>query len=182
MEFVVEKLTRAHDRTAFGCGDGALDEFIQRYAMQQQRGHYGTTWVLRCKNGPTETISYFTMCSGGLERRDIADLVVRAPYYVDLPVTMIGRLAVDVRHAGRGYGARTLAIACTFALSIAKVHGSCGVVVDAKTPAVVPFYERHGFTVLPDSPRRLFASMKSISRAATPAYLAMAAEALRGPV
>ena len=69
----------------------------------------------------------------------------RYPVY---PATLIGRLAVDRRYAGQGYGRDLMLDALTRALEGASAVASFGVVVDALDEEAQKFYEHYGFVLL----------------------------------
>jgi len=86
----------------------------------------------------------------------------RLPAYPLVPATLLGRLAVDRRHQGKGYGRFLLADACFRA--VRSEIASFAMVVDAKDDGARGFYEREGFLGFPDQPMRLFRPMADIRR------------------
>jgi GNAT superfamily N-acetyltransferase len=75
---------------------------------------------------------------------------------------LLGRLAVDDRYRGQGFGALLLADALLRAKGNTSRVGSVAVVVNAKDENARGFYERFGFRLLCDAERQLFLPMAMI--------------------
>ena len=90
------------------------------------------------------------------------DVVRKLPRYPRLPATLLGRLAVDRRFHGQGYGRFLLADALFRALR--NEIASFAVVLEAKDASALRFYAREGFIPLPDQPMTLFLPMAEIAR------------------
>lgn len=73
---------------------------------------------------------------------------------------MLGRLAVDREHAGRGLGFSLLQHATMRALEAADAIGVRGILVHAINDEVVSFSEQFGFTAFPDARRTLVLLVK----------------------
>jgi GNAT superfamily N-acetyltransferase len=73
----------------------------------------------------------------------------------------LGRLAVDLRHKGKGYGRFLLADALH--RSWRSQIASFAVIVDAKDDNARKFYEREGFLPLRDQPTKLYRPMADIA-------------------
>ncbi len=78
----------------------------------------------------------------------------KLPRYPLIPATLPGRLAVDRRQKGKGYGRFLLADAL-YRVSRSEI-ASFAVIVDAKDESARQFYERESFLELPDQPMKLF--------------------------
>jgi len=83
--------------------------------------------------------------------------------YKSLPVTLLGRLAVNEKSKGRGLGKLLLIDALKRSFEASKVIGSMAVIVDPKDENAVKFYDKFGFILLPDS-KKMFLSMKTIEQ------------------
>jgi len=80
-----------------------------------------------------------------------------------LPVTLIGRLAVDVRLKGPGAGAFLLIDALRRSLPHSAQSAAMAVVVDAKDEAAVSFYRHFDFVPLQRNARRMYLPMKTVA-------------------
>lgn len=142
--FRIRRLEQGDDRSRLRCGEPRLDEFIRRYAAQNQfRHHLGVTYV--AVDEPTrEVIGYVTLSAASLAVDTLPPgQAVRTPYS-EVPVLRVARLAVDERVQGSGIGSELLRYAFGVARAQADSVGCVGIVADAK-PAAVDFYTRYGF-------------------------------------
>jgi GNAT superfamily N-acetyltransferase len=88
--------------------------------------------------------------------------VRKLPKYPLVPATLLGRLAVDRRQQGKGYG-RFLPADALYRAARCEI-ASFAVIVDAKGDDGRRFYERESFLPFPDQPMKLFRSMADIGR------------------
>ena len=106
---------------------------------------------------------YYTLSSTSVQLPELPEQVVRKlPRYPLVPATLLGRLAVDRRQQGKGYGRFLLADALFRAAR--NEIASFAVIVDAKDDNARRFYERESFLPFPDQPMRLFRPMADIRR------------------
>ena len=106
---------------------------------------------------------YYTLSSTSVQLAELPEQVVRKlPRYPLVPATLLGRLAVDRRQQGKGYGRFLLADAL-FRAARSEI-ASFAVIVDAKDDNARRFYERESFLPFPDQPMRLFRPMADIRR------------------
>ncbi len=106
---------------------------------------------------------YYTLSATGVKLTDFPTAVTRKlPRYPLVPATLLGRLAVDRTHQGRGYGRFLLADALSRA--VRSEIASFAVVVDAKDDVARRFYERESFLPFPDQFLRLFRPMADIAK------------------
>ena len=112
---------------------------------------------------PDGTIGgYYTLSATGVNLADLpAQITRKLPRYPLAPATLLGRMAVDRRHQGKGYGRFLLADALF--RSLRSEIASFAVIVDAKDEDARRFYERESFLPLPDQPMKLFRSMADIA-------------------
>jgi GNAT superfamily N-acetyltransferase len=157
----VEPLGPQHDRDAFNSGVEPLDRYFRQQAGQEARRNIAAPFVLVLPDGAVG--GYYTLSSTALMLTELPrEITRRLPRYPLVPATLLGRLAVDLRYRGRGYGRFLLADALHRA--VRSQIASFAVVVDAKDDAVRRFYERESFLPLPDQPRKLFRPMADIAK------------------
>jgi len=106
---------------------------------------------------------YYTLSATAVKLADLPDQTVRRlPRYPLVPATLLGRLAVDRRFQGKGYGRFLLANAL---YRVARNEiASFAVVVDAKDEAARRFYERESFLPFADQPMKLFRPVADIKQ------------------
>ena len=67
----------------------------------------------------------------------------------EIPLLLIGRLAIDAAYQGRGLGTDLLIEALRRCLVAAETAGARGIITHAIDDAAMAFYERHGFVRCP---------------------------------
>lgn len=157
----VEPLVSSHDRSRFESGVEPLDRYLRTQASQDARKNMAAPFVLLLADG---TIAgYYTLSSTSVQLAELpAQTVRKLPRYPLVPATLLGRLAVDRRQQGKGYGRFLLADAL-YRAARSEV-ASFAVIVDAKDDSARRFYERESFLALPDQPMKLFRPMADIRR------------------
>ncbi len=156
----VEVLGSHHDRSAFKSGVEALDRYLRTQAKQDARRNVAAPFVLRLPDGSIG--GYYTLSAAAVNLGALPSSVVRKlPRYPQIPATLLGRLAVDRRHQGKGYGRFLLADALFRAVQ--SEIASFAVIVSAKDEAARRFYERESFLPFADEPMKLFRPMTDIA-------------------
>ena len=85
---IIEKLNKYHKKEEFDCGNGFLNDFIKKYAYQNQNRYLvGITYVIHIDN---RIIGYITLSASSIKKI----LINTKKPYDDVPVLRIGRLAV----------------------------------------------------------------------------------------
>jgi GNAT superfamily N-acetyltransferase len=98
---------------------------------------------------------YYTLSAIAVKLTELPDPAVHClPRYPLVPATLLGRLAVDRRFQGKGYGRLLLADALCRATR--REIASFALIVDAKDDGARRFYERESFLPLADQPMKLF--------------------------
>jgi len=150
-----------HDRGSFGSGVEPLDRYFRTQAGQEARKNIAAPFVLVLPDGTVG--GYYTLSATAVKLSELPpDTARRLPRYPLVPATLLGRLAVDLRYQGKGYGRFLLADALLRA--VRSQIASFAVIVDAKDEAARRFYERESLLPLPDQPMRLFRPIADIAR------------------
>jgi GNAT superfamily N-acetyltransferase len=159
----IQPLSRRHDREGFDCGSEALNTFLKSTARQHQDRGISRTFVLvNLESGsPTQIIGFFTLSACEGVASDLPEpLAKRFPRNV--PAVLLGRLAVDRRFQGRGFGGALLIEVIRRVAATASQIGIVGLFVDAKDDRAAAFYRKYGFVPLPSNPLRLFLPLPTI--------------------
>lgn len=156
-----EPLDAGHELETFDCGDEALNAYLKRYAIANQRAGAARTYV-----APRDrvVIGYYSLAAGSVELRQAPARVAKGLARHPVPVTLLARLAVDRRERGEGIGASLLRDALLRHLQTEAIIGSRALLVHAKTDEAASFYARFGFEPSPTDPRHLFLLTKDIRR------------------
>ena len=160
----VEPLGRQHDRTAFHCGADALDRYLKQQARQDADKRVAAPFV--AVNPPnTRVLGYYTLSASVVTLTDLPDELTRKlPRYPQLPVTLLGRLAVDESARGQRLGEHLLLDALHRSLTHADEIAAMAVVVDAKDENAAAFYRHYEFIPLQAQPRRLYVPMRVVAQ------------------
>src|SRR6516165_5348756 len=102
---VIKKLTRAHNREAFDCGEETLNDFLRTKARKWAESGMGVTRVALPTHDDPTIVGYYTLAASSLDRSALPGLK-SGPRQI--PVILLGRLAVDVKYQGQGIGDRLL--------------------------------------------------------------------------
>lgn len=107
-------------------------------------------------------VGYFCISAGAVERAAVPGAVRRnAPDTI--PVSVIGRLAVSLSHAGKGLGADLLSDALRRIALASQSIGIGAVLVHAKNEEARRFYQRCAeFIEYPEESRTLFLPIETI--------------------
>jgi GNAT superfamily N-acetyltransferase len=159
--WTLERISKTHDRAAFDSGVPALDEYLRRFARQNDRKDLGRTYVATPREGRT-ILGYFTIRAGAVAARELPEDERRGLPAYPVPVVHLARLAVDLSARGRGLGKWLLVHALRKAMLVADPLGVRAVEVLAKDTSARSFYERFGFRSLLDDPDHLYLSMAAI--------------------
>jgi predicted N-acetyltransferase YhbS len=82
----------------------ALNEYLLRYARQNQKGGIARTFVAVAEAQPRRVLGYYSLTVAGIDKANLpAAAAKRFPNY-PLPVVRLARLAVDRSTQGQGLG------------------------------------------------------------------------------
>jgi GNAT superfamily N-acetyltransferase len=158
----VEALTKTHERARFDCGRPELNRYLQQQARQDAEKRVAAPFVLVAVGSP-DVLGFFTLCAASIAVAEIPATAARKlPRYPQLPVILLGRLAVDQRLQGQGQGEFLLMDALRRSHETAAQIGAMAVVVDAKDDEAERFYLGYGFIRLQAERARLFLPMGTI--------------------
>ncbi len=168
MAYAIRPLDAAVDKGAFRCGQPQLDDYIRRYAVQDQRRGVARVFVATPRQDEGYLAGFFSLSAGSVNCADLPwDLARKLPRY-PVPVALLGRLAVDQAFHGQGLGAILLSDACHKVVQASRVLAVAAVVVDAKDAVAAEFYQHFGFVPLAGRPDRLLLPWKVLHQLAPP--------------
>lgn len=160
---VIQPLGSHHDRTAFSCGEPALDAYLQRQASQDIRRRVAQVFVA-IGDVPEKIAGYCSLSAASFEKDELPSaLAKRLPHY-PVPAAVLGRLAIHREHQGRGLGETLLLDAIRRVVRASMTIAVCAIIVDAKNEGAQAFYERYGFRALASEPCRLFLPLETFEK------------------
>jgi len=151
-------LAPTHDLSAFSCEEEVLNLWLRRRAGKNEGSGASRTYVV-CE-GKT-VIAYSSLAVGSIEHK-FAPGGIRRNMPEAIPVTVLGRLAVDARHTGKNIGAALVRDALLRTLRIAGEAGVRAMLVHALHERAAGFYSRLGFARSPFDPLVLFLGLQRL--------------------
>ena len=152
-------LTKDHELTHFDCGSSALNEFSQKYALQNHQNRSARTYVTARDN---RVVGYYTLAAASVDRAEVPERVGKGLGTYPVPVILLARLAVDRMEQGKGLGAALLQDALLRAVQAADLIGCRAVLVHAKDQAAKDFYCKFDFQSSAIDDLHLFLLVKDI--------------------
>ena len=164
---VIAKFDKAlHDRSAFSCGFGPIDNFLKSSLSDQIKNGMIAAWIATAKDDPA-VLGFYTL--GALAvRANLGPGKWQRSGVPDIPVIYIRAVAVRNDMQGQGLGTALLIDAMTRCLGIADQMGAAAIVLDVLKDDQFErrwgFYEDLGFRPLgdPDNPRRVYIPIADI--------------------
>lgn len=151
-----------HARSGFSCGVAQLDGFLHAQASQDQNKNLSKSFVL-VRDGSSAVVGYVSLVNKEIPLADAPE-ALRKTRYPALPAILLARMAVDVRHQGRGLGGFLVKYALHTSWEVSQLSGCCAVLVDAKNEKLKDFYRKYGFQEFREAPLRLYVPMSSLQR------------------
>ena len=166
--WVIEPFDRLrHDRSGFDCGIPILNEWLITKMSQFEKKDLARTYVL-IESGSSLVKGYYSLSNHSVVYEALPADQAKGLPQIDMPVVLIGRLAVDRSVQGLKLGEFLLIDALRRAEYLAAKIGVRAVEVDAINQSAKSFYQRYGFVALSDDPHHLFLPMNLIRRLQLP--------------
>lgn len=157
-----EPLTAEHDVSRFTNGvHSSLDQWLRERALSSE-GLSARTYVVCPTNEPDRVVGYFSISTAVEQRNALPSAKLRRGMPTQVPLLLIGRLAVDAEWRGRGVGSALLLDALRRCRAASEIAGTRGVVAHAVDEAAVDFYERHGFVRSPLGQRVMLMPIETV--------------------
>jgi GNAT superfamily N-acetyltransferase len=156
----------AEDRLEhFESGKTALDEWLRAHALDNEE-KASRTYVVTAQGGEDagHVVAYYTLAYGSVVRTEVPKKI-RHGLPNPVPVMVLGRLAVDLHHKGKGLGAALLREAIQRTLQAAEIAGLRALIVHAIDDEAVSFYAKYGFQIFPAGTRTLFLPIETLRQA-----------------
>ncbi|QDV13916.1 hypothetical protein CA51_38080 [Rosistilla oblonga] len=158
---------KKHVRTGFDCGVAVLNDWLATKISQYEKRDLARTYVL-VGDGGNAVKGYYALSNHTVVYEALAKDQARGLPQIDLPVVLIGRLAVDTTVRGQGLGEFLLLDALRRVEYLAAKIGIQAVEVDAINDRAKQFYLKYGFTPLQDNPSHLFLPMQVVRKLRLP--------------
>lgn len=166
-EWLIERLAQGHERGGFDCGNSALNDWLKLRAGQFDRRDLSRTYIA-VRRGERGVLGYYALTSHRVSFEALPEEQSKGLPRIDVPVILLGRLAVDVSIQGQGLGAFLLVDALRRAQHVSEQVGVRAVEVDAIDEPARRFYLKFGFVPLKDDRQHLFLPMHVVRKLGLP--------------
>lgn len=152
-------LTKAHDVANFDCGKQPLNDFLAKYALQNQASGGARTYVL---TRGERVVGYYSLAPASIAPEEAPARVMKGQGRYPVPVILMARFAVDRAEQGKGLGRSLFRDALRRALAGAETIGGRAFLVHAKDEEARSFYLKFGMEDSPTNPMHLLLLFKDI--------------------
>lgn len=159
MSLIFAPLRKGMKKSAFACGETALDDYLHRQARQDMERGFATVIVAAEAATPETVVGFYTLNASAILLPDIPeDLRKKLPRYPAVPAILLGRLAVSGECQGRHIG--TLLVLDALARACRNELAWAVFCVAAKNKRAAAFYEKMLFKPFQDRAQSLWMHRK----------------------
>lgn len=158
-------ITADHRLDLFNCAKPSLDEWLRTRALDNE-DKASRTYVVTALTGEAagNVVAYYTLAYGSIIREEVPRNI-RHGLPNPVPVMVLGRLAVDRNHNGKGIGAALLREAMQRTAEASRIAGLRALIVHAIDDGAVGFYAQYGFQLFPAGSRTLLLPIETLRAA-----------------
>lgn len=157
-----ERLNAYHDASQFQNGKHpSLDSWLRDRARTSE-GLSARTYVVCATEQPARVVGYYAISTAMVRRNALPSAKLRRGMPEEVPLLLIGRLAIDAACQGQGLGTDLLADALRRCLAATEIAGARAIITHAIDDDAVRFYERHGFVLSPLGERTMLMPIETV--------------------
>jgi GNAT superfamily N-acetyltransferase len=157
-----ERLGSEHDVNSFRNGKHpSLDDWLRDRALASE-GMSARTYVACDADTKKRVVAYYAISTAMEQRIALPSAKLRRGMPEQIPLLLIGRLAIDQNYQGRGLGGDLLAHALRRCLAASEIAGVRGIVAHAIDDTAAGFYHRHGFVRSPLGERVMLMPIETV--------------------
>ena len=156
-----ERLVPSHNVSIFDCGKPDLNDWLVRQARRGE-GRSARTYVVSVER---RVVGYYCIAAGSVIREELPKASLRKNMPDQVPVIVLGRLAVDLQFACRGFGKGLLKDALLRSLNVSESVGARAILVHAIDDEARGFYTKFEFLPFPTNPLTLVLPMERVKAA-----------------
>lgn len=158
-----EPLRAGHVLEGFSCGEASLDRWLIKHARQAES--VGSSRVFVTTDDGSQVVGFHALAAGGVAPDDATTRLMKGqPAVRPIPVILLTRLGVDLRHQGKGVGRSLLQDALIKAMTAAESIGARALAVHAIDHDARLWYGRFGFESSPTDSHHLVLLMKDLRK------------------
>jgi hypothetical protein len=106
-DWSIERLGSNHDPSIFNCGNSVLSDWLKLRASQFEKRDLARTYVAT-RRGETVVLGYYAISNHRVTHKALPADQAKGLPRLDVPVVLLGCLAVDGSAKGRGLGSLLL--------------------------------------------------------------------------
>jgi len=160
---MIEFLDKKHNRNDFDCGKELLNDYLKTQASQDIKRKLSVCFVLA--DSENNILGYYTLSNNSIPLSSYSEQIQKKlpKSYMSISTTLLGRLAIDKKYHGLGYGKILLIDALRKTFEISKKIGSFAIIVDPIDEEATLFYKKYDFIEFPDS-KKMFIATQTLQR------------------
>jgi ribosomal protein S18 acetylase RimI-like enzyme len=153
-------LSDQHNLYGFDCGEPSLNNWLVEKARYNQAEGYSQTFVIADFNW--NVVSYACLAGGMIDRDEVPRSARTGQAPKQIPVAILGRLAVHLNSRGLRLGERMLQHMISTVLTAGSMVAFRAIIVDALNDKARSFYIRYGFEPTKISVNRLLLPVQKV--------------------
>jgi GNAT superfamily N-acetyltransferase len=157
----IENLRSDHPISAFDGGQIDLNNWLQKFALQNQGANGARTYV---GLAGAVVVGYYSLAVGQVEYEGAAPRLQKGLARHPIPVMLLARLAVHKEWQRQGVGQSLLRDAILRTVQASEIAGIRALVVHAKDEAARRYYQHFDFAPSPTDRLHLYALVKGICK------------------
>ncbi|MEM8719106.1 MAG: GNAT family N-acetyltransferase [Cyanobacteria bacterium P01_G01_bin.39] len=151
-----QRISKEHIVENFDCGETSLNDWLKKRALKNDLTDASRTYVVCCEN---IVVAYYSLHLGCIQHSEAVRKIKRN-MPDPIPAIVLGRLAVDTSHQGKGLARALIKDMFLRVIQVADLAGTKAVLVKALNDRVTAFYQSFGFVQSKTEPSLL---MKAIA-------------------
>ena len=136
-----QRISSEHILENFDCGEASLNDWLKKRAVKNDLGDASRTYVVCCDN---TVVAYYSLHLGCIQHSEAVRKIKRN-MPDPIPAIVLGRLAVDELHQGKGLARALIKDMFLRAIQVSDLAGTKAVLVKALNDKVTDFYQSFGF-------------------------------------
>lgn len=155
----IRKLSATDDVSTFDSNYPALNQFLQKHAVTNKSANSAQTYVCCSEN---KVVGFYSLAVGSVAPEKAPNRVIKGQAKHPVPVMILARLAVDMRHQEKGLGTALLKDALLRTIQAADIAGIRCLLVHAKDDSAKQWYLAFDFEISPTDPYQLLLLLKDM--------------------
>ncbi|MBF0266551.1 MAG: GNAT family N-acetyltransferase [Gammaproteobacteria bacterium] len=162
MKLIITPFDQSFDRQQFSCGENLLDDYLKKYARQDIKRNISRIFVSSTPDCPKRVIGFYSLSANSLDPELLPNNLRKKLPKFPLPVSLLGRLAIDKKFKSQGVGKMLLVDSMKRVYYASQSLAVYALIVEAINEDAKKYYEKFGFIPLPDQPFKLFLPLSTI--------------------